>query len=87
MWHWDEDKRQATLLLRGLDFVMVRDFDLSSARIDPDLRRDYGEERFKATGTIDGRLFIVIFTSRGERLRLISLRKANEREKRAWKNR
>ena len=87
MWHWDEDKRQATLLLRGLDFVMVRDFDLSSARIDPDLRRDYGEERFKATGMIDGRLFIVIFTSRGERLRLISLRKANEREKRAWKNR
>ena len=87
MWHWDEDKRQATLLLRGLDFVMVRDFDLSSARIDPDLRRDYGEERFKATGMIDGRLFIVIFTSRGERLRLISLRKANEREKRAWENR
>jgi len=66
---------------------MVRDFDLSSARIDPDLRRDYGEERFKATGMIDGRLFIVIFTSRGERLRLISLRKANEREKRAWENR
>ena len=87
MWHWNEDKRQATLLLRGLDFVMVRDFDLSSARIDPDLRRDYGEERFKATGMIDGRLFIVIFTSRGERLRLISLRKANEREKRAWENR
>ncbi|MDP1575472.1 MAG: BrnT family toxin, partial [Cypionkella sp.] len=48
---------------------------------------DYGEARFKATGMIDGRLFIVIFTTRGERFRLISLRKANEREKRAWANR
>ena len=87
MWDWDEPKRQATLLLRGLDFAMVRDFDLDTAVIDPDDRRDYGEARFKATGMIDGRLFITIFTPRGERFRLISLRKANEREKRAWANR
>ena len=87
MWNWDEDKRQATLLLRGIDFAMVRDFDLTNAQIDPDLRRDYGEVRLKATGMIDGRLFILIFTPRGETLRLISLRKANEREKRAWANR
>lgn len=87
MWDWDEPKRQATLLLRGLDFAMVRDFDLDTAVIDPDDRRDYGEARFKATGMIGGRLFIAIFTPRGERFRLISLRKANEREKRAWANR
>ena len=87
MWNWDEDKRQATLLLRGIDFAMVRRFDLTNAQIDPDLRRDYGEVRLKATGMIEGRLFILIFTPRGETLRLISLRKANEREKRAWANR
>ena len=33
------------------------------------------------------RLKSLVFTPRGERLRLISLRKANEREKRAWANR
>ena len=87
MWDWDEPKRQATLLLRGVDFAMVTDFDLGAAVIDPDERRDYGEARFKATGMIGGRLFIVIFTPRGERFRLISLRKANTREKRAWENR
>jgi uncharacterized DUF497 family protein len=87
MWDWDEPKRLATLLLRGLDFAMVRDFDLDTAVIDPDDRRDYGEAPFKATGMISGRLFIAIFTPRGERFRLISLRKANEREKRAWANR
>ena len=87
MWDWDEDKRQATLLLRGLDFALIYRLDLASAQIDPDDRRDYGEVRFKATGVIDGRLFIAVFTPRGERLRLISLRKANVREKRAWANR
>ena len=87
MWDWDEDKRQATLLLRGLDFAMVNGLDLTTAEIDPDLRRDYGEARFKATGLIGGRVFIVIFTPRGERFRLISLRKANPREKREWENR
>ena len=87
MWDWDESKRQATLLLRGLDFAMVNQFDLDTAVIDPDDRRDYGEPRFKATGMIGGRLFIVIFTPRGERFRLISLRKANTREKREWENR
>lgn len=66
---------------------MVRDFDLDTAVIDPDDRRDYGEARFKATGMIGGRLFIVIFTPRMGRFRLISLRKANEREKREWANR
>ena len=87
MWDWDEDKRQATLLLRGLDLAVVRSFDLNTAQIDPDDRCDYGEARFKATGMIGERLFIVVFTPRGERLRLISLRKANGREKIAWENR
>ena len=87
MWDWDEDKRQVTLLLRGLDFAVVRSFDLNTAQIDPDDRRDYGEARFNATGMIGERLFIVVFTPRGERLRLISLRKANGREKIAWENR
>ena len=87
MWDWDEPKRQATLLLRGLDFAMVNQFDLDTAVIDPDDRRYYGELRFKATGMIGGRLFIVIFTPRGERFRLISLRKANTREKREWASR
>jgi uncharacterized DUF497 family protein len=84
MWDWDELRRQTTLLLRGLYFALVQNFDLSTAQIDPDDRRDYGEPRFKATGMIGGRLFVLIFTPRGETLRLIRLRKANDREKREW---
>ena len=87
MWDWDEDKRQSTLLLRGIDFFIIAGFDLATAQIDPDFRQDYGESRFQAMGPIDGRLYFVVFTPRGARVRLISLRKANAREKRTWENR
>ncbi len=45
-----------------------------------DLRADYRERRFIAYGTIEGRLFVCVYTWRGPRRRIISLRKANRRE-------
>jgi len=87
MWDWDEPKRQATLLLRGLDFAMVEAMDLDLAEVSLDDRKDYGEVRLQARGLIDGRLYVIAFTQRGENLRLISLRKANKREQVLWENR
>jgi uncharacterized DUF497 family protein len=58
--------------------------DMDAARIIPDLRRDYGEARFRAIGPIAGRLHSLAFTMRGGTLRAISLRKANERERRLY---
>lgn len=87
MWDWDGPKRQATLLLRGLDFAMVESMDLDLAEISLDDRKDYGEVRLQARGLIDGRLYVIAFTQRGENLRLISLRKANKREQVLWENR
>ena len=49
-----------------------------------DTRRDYREERRITIGKIEGRLFVVAYTSRGEVIRLISARKANEREQRQY---
>lgn len=87
MWDWDEDKRRATLAVRGLDFRLIAQFDLGGAVIEPDLRRDYGEPRFQAMGMIDGRLHLIVFTPRGDRMCLISLRRANKREQRRWERR
>ena len=53
-----------------------------------DQRRDYGEPRFIATGPIDafgGRLFVVVYTWRGSTRRIISFRKANDREVRKYR--
>jgi uncharacterized protein len=47
-------------------------------------RRNYSEERRLTLGKIEGRLFAVAYTPRGPVIRLISARKANEREQRKY---
>ena len=49
-----------------------------------DTRRDYGEERRLTLGKIEGRLCVVAYTMRGQVIRLISAREANEREWRKY---
>ena len=45
-----------------------------------DTRTDYGEPRQIGYGPIGRRLYCVVFVDRGDTLRIISLRKANNRE-------
>jgi uncharacterized DUF497 family protein len=67
-----------------VDFALIAGFKWTSADIKMDGRFDYGELRKSAHGLIDGRLFVVVYTERGDLTRIISLRKANEREKRVF---
>jgi len=46
-----------------------------------DVRFDYTEERFVSYGSVDGRIWICVYSQRGETCRIISVRKANDREK------
>lgn len=59
---------------------MVEEFDFVAALVADDDRFDYGEPRWIALGPIGQRVFVVAFTWRSERLRVISFRKANARE-------
>jgi uncharacterized DUF497 family protein len=48
----------------------------------PDSRKDYGEDRFITVGLISDRLTVAVYTQRQkEVIRIISIRKANSREK------
>lgn len=49
-----------------------------------DRRRIYGERRMIGMSRIGKRLHVVVFTERGDAVRVISLRKANKREVRAY---
>lgn len=50
--------------------------------VGPDARKDYGEARQIGFGLIRGRLVAVVFTEREPAtIRIISARKANQREK------
>ena len=46
-----------------------------------DDRRDYGEHRFITIGFLEGAMVILVWTPRGGAYRIISMRKANERER------
>ena len=54
------------------------------ALISEDRRKAYGETRMIAIAPIGRRLFVAVYTDRGVYRRIISLRKANDREIKAY---
>ena len=80
LYDWDETKRALNIANHGIDFTAAEGFDWDTAVIDIDDREDYGELREVAWGFIGERLYTLVFTHRGERIRIISLRKSDKRE-------
>jgi len=77
---FDSAKREKTLAERGLDFVRAREVFEGVTVTTDDSRRHYGEDRRVTVGYLDGRIVVVVWTPRGQARRIISMRKANERE-------
>lgn len=77
---FDPNKSAKNVADRGLPFSMVADFDWTCALVAQDGRKPYGEDRFIALGFIGQRLYVVAYTLRNGRARIISFRKANDRE-------
>jgi uncharacterized DUF497 family protein len=77
---FDQAKREVTLTERGLDFAdAVSVFNGRSITFE-DERRAYGESRFITIGELGERMVVVVWTPRGDARRVISMRRANERE-------
>lgn len=84
---FDPAKRDATMAARGLDFEDAAEV-FAGVTIDiRDLRKDYGELRIISIGTLRGRMVVVVWTERGEARHVISMRKANGREKARYQER
>ncbi len=83
-YEWGEGKRAANLAKHGTDFHEAKKFDWTTAIEAQDSRFDYGEERWIALGMIGSRLHILIYTIRQGNIRLISLRRANLRERKYY---
>jgi uncharacterized DUF497 family protein len=67
-----------------VDFLdAVRIFDAPNYRFVDD-RFDYGEERVVTVGRLRGRMVIVIWTQQDRTRHIISMRKANDREKKRY---
>ena len=67
-----------------LDFADVAKLDWDTAMVAADVREDYGKFRSIAFGFIDARLVRLVYTMRESSLRVISLRKANDRERKVY---
>ena len=78
---FDSIKRDRTLLERGLDFAHAAPLFAGLHFTSQDLRVDYAEDRFITVGFLRVDLVVMVWTPRGEVRRIISMRKANEREK------
>lgn len=77
---FDPAKRARTLAERGLDFARCDEIFSGPRFTEIDGRIAYGEMRSITVGYLDGRMVIVVWTERDNTRRVISLRKANERE-------
>lgn len=81
---YDPAKRERVLAERGLDFDdAVYVFAGRTIEYEDD-RRDYGETRFVTFGLLKGRMLALVWTPRGDARHIISMRKANEREKKIY---
>lgn len=77
-YEWDEAKRQTNIAKHGVDFRVVWDFDWDTSLRVEVIRGE--ERRTYALGFVGERLHVVVYTQREEWVRIISMRKANDRE-------
>ncbi len=81
---FDPAKNDWNIRERGLPFERAADFSFGSARIHEDVREAYPERRFVALGWLDARLHVLCFSPTPSGIRVISFRKANQREQRDY---
>jgi uncharacterized DUF497 family protein len=80
---WSEAKRQIVVAARGLDFINVQAFfDGRPLITAPSPRGE--EERFVSIGALNGTLIAVVWMWRGSVVRIITMRKARDGEKRRY---
>ena len=78
---WDDDKAALNYTKHGVSFEAAREVFKDAFAVETlDDRVDYREERFSIIGMARGVLLFVAYTVRGDRLRLISARRATKHE-------
>ena len=82
---WDEGKNRSNLRKHGFGLADAVPMFEGPMLALPDDREEYGESRWIGIGVTHGRIAVVAFAERSEAcLRIISLRKANQRERRLF---
>ena len=80
---WDDEKAASNLAKHGVAFADADACSTTSMHYS-DRSMDYEEERFIGIGIVNGLVLTVVYTERGDRIRLISARKATRHEQKAY---
>lgn len=75
---WDPAKRLSNLHKHGVDFEDAVNFEFDTAQVEATLGAN--EPRLLALGWLNGRLHVVVYAIETKTVRIISLRRANNRE-------
>jgi len=81
---WDEAKRRTNYAKHGLDFRDAEKVFQGITLTAEDNRQDYGEKRFISLGLLEDMVVVVVHTERSDKTGIISMRKANQRERKAY---
>ena len=78
---FDPAKNKLNIARHGVNIALAESFEIETALVEIDDRHDYGEIRYIAIGYLTKRLHVMVFTIRDQTMRVISLRKANRKER------
>ncbi len=78
---WNEKKRLSNLAKHRVDFADAARVFEGPIRVREERRRDYGEDRFSVFGEVDELLLYVVYTRRGDKIRIITARRAGSHER------
>ena len=82
---WDLAKAKANLRKHKVPFLVACEVFKDSGRLERlDSSGDYGEERWIVLGRAGRKILSVVYTQRGQRVRLISARRADRNEQRSY---
>ena len=81
---FDEAKHAETIKARGLDMARADEVFADATLTVEDDRQDYGEVRYITIGFLDEAMVVLVWTRRDDAHRIISMRRANERERRLY---
>ena len=82
---YDPQKSASNLEKHGLDFEKAKDVWRDQRSIEIDTKFD-GEKRILVVGAIEGVLWTVVITQRDDRIRIISARRARDKEISSYDN-
>jgi uncharacterized DUF497 family protein len=84
---FDPAKRVETLRRRSIDFLDAENVFADLTYTILDRRFPYSEDRYITVGLLSGRMVIVVWTPTEDGRRIISMRKANDREQARYSHR